>query len=55
MQSKEHTLPSSGKRFTPKETPNLLLCTGPKTISLNRIVDIFFLFTDYKNNHSLFL
>ena len=37
MQLKLHSLPFSGSRFTPSDTPNLRECTGPYIISRNRI------------------
>ena len=40
-QSNVHTLPSSGKRFIPKDIPNRLLLTGPNIGDGNIIVAIF--------------
>src|SRR5512145_2229267 len=48
MQSKEHTLESTGNRLIPSETPNLLLMTGPNTIWSNRNVAIVFRRQIYK-------
>src|SRR5574344_1481206 len=54
MQSKEQTLPSTGSKFIPSETPNLLLWTGPNTILSKSMVDMIITldFMGYKSSNN---
>jgi len=42
-QSKVHTLPSLGVRFTPSDTPSRRECMGPNIVEWNNTVCIFYL------------
>lgn len=52
MQSKEHTLPSPGMRFTPSETPNRRECTGPKMGDGYIMVDMYLSVFEYKGSNN---